>query len=89
MLIAAYREFEIEDLDLHYPYAEQYRTPLEQKYITEKTEYEKKHSEAPVAEKHWNRVLIMMRSFREVNSGFMASVKRLELLSEEMIDKNK
>ena len=83
--------------EIHPPDNNSPRTPLEDRYHKRQTEYAEGHNGKPaiaLANEHWHKVLEMVDYFRtdairssSGSSGFMISVKRLELMTGEMIDK--
>ena len=93
ILIMAHRE-------LHPPDNNSPRTPLEDRYYEKRAALEDEFNEDPAkqpAKEHWNIVLDMVDSlsadaarysqFSRSDIGFMISVKRLELVTGEMINK--
>ena len=89
-LIMAHKELHSSDNDSP-------QTPLEDRYYKKQTEFAEEHNGEPAmppTKEHWYKVLAMITSFKNDaiihssgNSGFMTSVKRLELMTGEMIDK--
>ena len=89
-LIMAHRE-------LHFPNNSSSTTPLEDRYLKKQSEYADDHngkSPSPPTKERWYKILEMLTSFKNDafryssgNTGVIVSVKRLELVTRELIDK--
>lgn len=87
-LIMAYRELMAPVV----PNESSFKTPLESRYNEKQTEWKIDNTDDPT-EEHWHKVLELVESYKTEpfrytggSSSFMTSVKRIELLSREMMD---